>query len=157
MQAALAGGTERAEIPVEKRPGIRRVIEEPDPRLQLRAYAATQPGVWGRTGPLLSVLEAGTGHDPALAALQDRLAALRLDGLRRFAQRLHDRAALRPGLPADRAADLIWTICAQANYGNLVIGRGWTVDEYQAWLGDTLICSLLEERGTNNAAATPSG
>ncbi|MGY1618662.1 hypothetical protein ACI797_18135 [Geodermatophilus sp. SYSU D00691] len=80
-------------------------------------------------------------------ALRNQLAAQRLDGLRRFAQLLHDRAALRPGLTADRAADLIWTICAQANYDSLVIRRGWSAGEYQAWLGDTLICSLLDERG----------
>ena len=153
VQAALAGGTERAEIPVEERPGIRRVIEEADPGRQLRAYAATQPGVWGRSGPLLSVLEAATGHDAALVALRDRLAAQRLDGLRRFAQLLHDRAALRSGLPADRAADLMWTICAQANYDSLVIRRGWSAEEYQAWLGDTLVCSLLDERG--DAAPDP--
>jgi AcrR family transcriptional regulator len=146
VQAALAGGTERAEVLVEERPGIRRVIEEPDPRRQLRAYAATQPGVWRRSGPLLSVLEAAAGHDAALVALQDRLTAQRLEGLRRFAQLLHDRGALRSGLSADRAADLLWTICAQANYDSLVTRRRWTADEYQAWLGDTLISSLLDER-----------
>lgn len=154
VQAALAGGAERAEVPVEERPGIRRIIEEPDPRLQLRAYAATQPGVWRRSGPLLAVLEAAAGHDPALAALQERHAAQRLDGLRRFAQLLHDRGALRPGLPADRAADLLWTICAQANYDSLVTRRGWTPEAYQAWLGDTLISSLLDEPG---GAARNSG
>jgi hypothetical protein len=90
------------------------------------------------------VLEAAAGHDPALRALQERLAAQRLDGLRRFAQLLHDRGALRPGLPADRAADLLWTICAQANYDSLVARRGWTAEEYQAWLGDTLIGALLQ-------------
>src|SRR5215213_7951812 len=30
VQAALAGGAERAELPVEEREGIRRVIDEPD-------------------------------------------------------------------------------------------------------------------------------
>jgi hypothetical protein len=81
-----------------------------------------------------------------LVALQDRLTAQRLEGLRRFAQLLHDRGALRSGLSADRAADLLWTICAQANYDSLVTRRRWTADEYQAWLGDTLISSLLDER-----------
>lgn len=44
VQAALAGGAQRAEVPVEQRPAIRQVIDEPDPRRQLQAYAATQPG-----------------------------------------------------------------------------------------------------------------
>jgi AcrR family transcriptional regulator len=155
VQAALAGGPERAEVPVEERPAIRRVIEESDPRRQLRIYAATQPGVWGRSGPLLRVLQAAGGHDPALVALQRRLAAQRLDGLGRFAQLLHDRGALRTGLSATRAADLLWTVCAQANYDSLVTSRGWTTDEYAAWLGDTLIGSLLEPPPAPSAATDP--
>ena len=43
VQAALAGGVERAELPVEQREGIRRVIEESDPRQQLAASDFTTP------------------------------------------------------------------------------------------------------------------
>jgi hypothetical protein len=35
VEAAIAGGTERAERPVEERPAIRVVMEEPDPRRKL--------------------------------------------------------------------------------------------------------------------------
>nr|WP_255426349.1 TetR/AcrR family transcriptional regulator [Pseudonocardia sp. C8] len=143
VQAALAGGAERAEVPVEERVGIRRVIEETDPRRQLRAYAATQPGVWSRVGPLLRVLDAAAGTDPALVELQDRLADQRLQGMRRFAELLAERGALRPGLPADRAADVLWTLCAQANHDGLVAHRGWTPADYRDWLGDMLIAALL--------------
>src|SRR6478752_4429018 len=38
VQAALAGGADRAELPVEEREGIRRVIDEPEARRQLFAY-----------------------------------------------------------------------------------------------------------------------
>ncbi|MGY1779140.1 TetR/AcrR family transcriptional regulator [Geodermatophilus sp. SYSU D01036] len=145
VQAALAGGAARAEMPVDERPGIRRVIEEVDPRKQLRAYAATQPGVWGRTGPLLSVLESAAGHDPALVSLRERLAQQRLEGMRRFAGLLYERGALRAGVSPYRAADLLWTICAQANHDSLVVDRGWSEEEYETWLGDTLIGALLEE------------
>ena len=50
VESALAGGMVNAELPVEQRPGIRRVIEEKDPARKLRLYAATQPGVYGRAG-----------------------------------------------------------------------------------------------------------
>ena len=143
VQAALAGGTERAEVPVEERPAIRRVIEETDARRQLRAYAATQPGVWARSGPLLRVLDAAAPGNPALVRLVDKHATQRWNGLRRFAQLLAERGALRVGLTPERATDLIWTICAQANYESLVVARGWTAPEYRDWLGDTLIGALL--------------
>ena len=81
VQAALAGGTGRAAVPVEERPAIRRVIEETDARRQLRAYAATQPGVWARSGPLLaSPGRRGARQDPALVRLVDEHAAQRRTG-----------------------------------------------------------------------------
>ena len=143
VQAALAGGVERAERPVEDRPGIRRVIEESDPRQQLASYAATQPGVWSRVGPLLRVLDAAAGTDPELAALAERLAQQRLVGMNRFAEFLSSSGTLRAGLPAGRAADLIWTICAQANFDALVTARGWTHQEYRDWLTEMLAAALL--------------
>lgn len=145
VQAALAGGVQRAEVPVEQRPGIRRVIEETDPRRRLQAYAATQPGVWGRVGPLLRVLDVAATTDEALVALREQHAAQRLDGLRRFAALLAERGELRRGLGADRAADILWTVCAQATYDSLVTARGWTAEEYRDWLADTLAHSLLAD------------
>lgn len=143
VQAALAGGVERADAPVEQRPAIRRIIEETDPRRQLAAYAATQPGVWRRVGPLLRVLDtAATTHDE-LVALRDQHAAQRLAGLRRFAALLAERGALRPELSAERAADILWTVCASANYDSLVGARGWTDEEYRDWLAETLSACLL--------------
>jgi AcrR family transcriptional regulator len=143
VQAALAGGAERAEVLVEQRPGVRRVIEETDPRRQLEAYAATQPGVWRRVGPLLRILDAAASTDETLATLRDQHAQFRLQGLRRFAALLAERGALRPGLSVDRAADIIWTLCAQANYDSLVTSRGWSDQDYRRWLSETLAHALL--------------
>jgi AcrR family transcriptional regulator len=143
VQAALAGGAERAERPVEERAGIRRVIEEPDPRRQLAAYAHTQPGVWSRVGPLLRVLDSAAAADPALQELQDRLAAQRLDGMRRFAGFLTDQGRLREGISTRQAADIIWTLCAQANFDALVGQRGWSHRAYESWLTEMLVAALL--------------
>lgn len=144
VQAALAGGVERADVAVEDRPGVRRVIEEPDPRRRLAAYAATQPGIWSRVGPLLRVLAEAKGGDPALEELSDQLDSQRLSGMRRFAGFLAEQGVLRAGLSEARAADLIWTICAQANFDALVTARGWTHAEYREWLGSMLAAALLE-------------
>lgn len=143
VQAAVAGGTEHAEVPVEQRPGIRKVIEETDPRRQLAAYAATQPGVWSRVGPLLRVLDAAATTDETLVELRQQHADQRLTGLRRFADLLATRGALRPELTAELAADIIWTLCAQANYDSLVTSRGWTHEQYRDWLTDMLAAALL--------------
>ncbi len=145
VQAAVAGGAGRAQVPVDERPAISAIIDETDPRRQLQLYAATQPGVWGRVGPLLRVLDAAAASEPDLQRLQREHALTRRTGLGRFAALLESRGALRPGLTADRAADIIWTLCAQANHDALIHSRGWSVDEYVAWLTRTLHDALLAD------------
>jgi AcrR family transcriptional regulator len=144
IEATLAGGATRAETPVEERPAIRAVIEAPDPRRQVELYAATQPGIHRRSGPLLRAL-VGAAADPELKAIWDEMEAWRLEGQGRFIGMLADRGALRPGLSFEEARDLTWTLCSLAVHDLLVVSRGWTSERYGAWLAQTLTRDLLSE------------
>jgi AcrR family transcriptional regulator len=143
VEAAVAGGVERAQRPVEGRPAIRAIIEEPDPRRQLALYARTQPGIWSRVGPLLRVLDAAASSEPDLRRLQQEQDAQRHAGLTRFTRLLHERGALRAELTPERAADLLVTLGSHATYQSLVISSGWSDEQYEAWLADTLQHCLL--------------
>ena len=143
VRAAVAGGTGRAEVPVDDRPAIRAIIEEPDPAEQLRLYAHTQPGIWARVGPLLRVLEAAAASEPDLRRLQLEEDAERHAGLTRFALLLAEHGALREELTPAQAADVIATLCSLATYDSLVTRRGWARDRYETWLTDLLQHSLL--------------
>jgi len=143
VEALLAGGAGRAEIPVDERPAIRAIREERDPRRQVALYAATQPGIHRRAGPLLRALRDARGSDPELRRLWDEMEAWRFHGQGRFVQMLADRGALRPGLTVDAAIDIAWTLCSLAIYDSLVLGRGWGDDRYQTWLTDALARELL--------------
>jgi AcrR family transcriptional regulator len=143
VEALLAGGAVRAEVPVEERPAIQAIRDEPDPRKQVVRYAATQPGIHRRAGPLLRALRDAGGGDPELRRLWDEMEAWRLDGQGRFVRMLADRGVLRPGLAVDEGIDIAWTLCSLAVYDSLVLGRGWGDERYQAWLTDTLARELL--------------
>jgi len=147
VQAAVAGGAERAEIPITERPAIRRIKEETDPIRQLQLYAATQPGIWSRVGPLLRVLDAAANSDASLVELRDRIAAERRQGLRDgFGRMLEQRGVLRDGVTAERAGDIVYAVCGQANYVALVGDCGWTEAAYESWLAETLTSALLPSR-----------
>jgi AcrR family transcriptional regulator len=144
VRAAVAGGVGRAEVPVIERPAVRRIIDEPDPVRQLRLYAATQPGIWSRVGPLLRVLDAASASDTTLSELRDQIAAERRHGLRAgLGKLLEERGVLRSGLTAERAGDIVYTVCGQANYESLVTQCGWTDSGYRDWLAETLVAALL--------------
>jgi AcrR family transcriptional regulator len=143
VEALLAGGAGRAEVPVEERPAIRAIREEPDPRRQVAGYAATQPGIHRRAGPLLRALRDARGSDPQLRRLWDEMEAWRLDGQGRFVRMLADRGALRPDLTVDAGTDIAWTLCSLSVYDLLVLGRGWSDERYETWLTHTLARELL--------------
>lgn len=147
VRAAVAGGAEHAEVPVERRPAVRRVIEEPDAVRQLELYAATQPGIWQRVGPIMRALDAAAAGEPALIEVRERLAAERLHGLRSgLGELLARQGVLRPGLTAERAGDIVFALCGLPTYDALVTGCGWTPGEYQRWLAETLVDALLGAR-----------
>ena len=143
MEAVLAGGVARGEVPVEQRPAIRAVIEEHDPRRQIALYAATQPGIHRRSGPLLRALAGGMATDPELKGLWDEMEAWRLDGQGRFVAMLAEKDALRVDLPIEDARDVMWTLCSLAVHDSLVVARGWSSERYRAWLTEALTCALL--------------
>jgi AcrR family transcriptional regulator len=145
VEALLAGGTGRAETPVEERPAIRAIHAETDPRRQVAIYAATQPGIHRRAGPLLRALRGARASDPELGRLWDEMESRRLDGQGRFVRMLADRGALKPGLALDAGIDVMWTLCSLAVYDLLVLERGWSDERYQAWLTHALACELLGE------------
>jgi AcrR family transcriptional regulator len=145
LDALLAGGVRRAEVPVAERPAIRAIHDESDPRRQVAAYAATQPGIHRRAGPLLRALRDAKASDPELGRLWDEMEARRLDGQGRFITMLAERDALKPGLAVESAIDVLWTLCSLAVYDLLVIERGWSDDRYQAWLTGALVGELIGE------------
>src|SRR6266545_8130104 len=95
VEAAVAGGAERAQVAPERRPAIQAVIAETDPRRQIARYVATQPGIHARVAPLMRVLAGAAATDPDLARVLLDMEDLRLAGMHGFAQLLADRGALR--------------------------------------------------------------
>lgn len=143
VEAAVAGGAERAEVPPEERTAIRRLIEEPDPRRKLALYAATQPGIHERAGRLRRALREGARVDLQLVPVLERLEAQPFNGMARFAQHLKDVGALRADLPVEEVRDLLWSINSLSMYELLVGERGWSAERYQDWLTSMMTQSLL--------------
>ena len=144
LEAALAGGSARAAAPPEERPAIRAVIAEGNPHRKLELYAATQPGVHGRSSPLYRVLVGAADSDPELREVLDGLEARRLQGLGVLASQLGESHALRSDLSVEQARDIIWTLCSTPVHDLLVRRRGWPSDGYRDWLAAALQRELLE-------------
>jgi AcrR family transcriptional regulator len=134
-------------VPLARRPEFAAVTAEDDPRRKLAAYAAVGRLLFERLGPLVGVLLEGAG-DPELRELLATLDRERLAGATRVIGQLAELGALRDGLDPERAGDILWTLISPEVTRMLVEDRGWSLDQWQAWLATTLADALL---GTETA------
>jgi AcrR family transcriptional regulator len=128
---------------VMERSWYREVLDEPDPERQLRRNAHNSRRVKARAGALLSVIRDAAPADPDIAALWARIESDFYENQRAIVDALAGRAALRPGLDAERAADILWTLNHPSVWQLLVTERGWTAQEWERWFADTTCAQLL--------------
>lgn len=142
----LAGDDEP--VPMAERPAFQELARESNPRRALLAYARIGRQIAQRVGAIQAVLAAGAAAgDPDLADLVATTETERQIGTGHMARRLEELRALKPGLDAQRAGDLLWTLTAPEIFRRLTVDRGWSLDEYERWLGDTMCASVLDPSG----------
>ncbi|WP_229067498.1 TetR/AcrR family transcriptional regulator [Actinoplanes sp. DH11] len=73
-------------------------------------------------------------------------------GFRLVADRLAAMGALRPGVDAARATDILWLHLCNAAYFIRTDDLGWTLDQSETWLTEALTWALLETPNPSAAA-----
>jgi hypothetical protein len=118
---------------------------EADPRRQVALLAAIATRIGTRVAALTEVMAAAAGSDREIAAMYQQRQQARYQDQRALAESLARKGALRPGLSADRATDIIGTLANPRNHHALVTERHWATDEYEHWLAHQLASALLTE------------
>ena len=131
------------DAPVAARDWYRETLAEPDPERQLQLNARNARRVKQRAGAVLEIIRSAASADPAIGALWQRIQDEFHANQRAIVDSLAARGALRPGLSADAAGDLLWTLNHPAVWTLLVGERGWTPARFEAWLADAFCSQLL--------------
>lgn len=138
----LAGDAD--DLPMNERPEWATMVGAPTGAGVLAAYAAIVRGLYSRLGPLLGVLLlAARSGEPDLQTFGDETDAQRLVGASRVVDLVVAREPLRTGVDRGRAIDLVWTLNSPDVYALLGRSRGWSDDEYERWLRQSLVDALL--------------
>ena len=141
---ALTGDDEP--VVLDDRPVIRELVEETDPQRAVVLWAHMVTGIAARLALLHPVLTAAADVDDEAAALHAVSERNRLGGARGFAEQLHDLGALRSDLGVDRAAAMASVLMDPLGYRRLVLGDGWSEDEYAEWVARLAAASFLPPR-----------
>jgi AcrR family transcriptional regulator len=146
----VAGEEEDAATPPEQRRWVRELFAEPDPRRQLALYAAHMTAVAGRFQPLRTVIRGAALSDAELAAFWVHVEQGRWDGPGHIAPVLAAIGALRRGMSAEQAADIIYGLTTPDIYENLVQRRGWSPQCFERWLTEVLCAAVLHNVATGD-------
>lgn len=141
VDTSIAGDDEP--VPVAERPQVRPLLDAVPPADTLARLAAISVGINARTAPIYRILVSAASSDGDAAAILDELTRQRQDGQGRVATALARAKALRPGLSARDAGDVIHALASPELYLLLVVDRAWPPERYERWLADTLASQLL--------------
>lgn len=141
LDRSIAGDDEP--VAVAERPPARSVLATTEPVESLARLAAISVEINRRTAPIYRILVGAASSDRDAATVLEGLTAQRQAGQGRVADALAQGQALRPGLGARDAADLIHALASPELYHLLVVDRTWPPDRYERWLAGALAQQLL--------------
>jgi AcrR family transcriptional regulator len=119
-----------------------------DPEARLRIAAKIARGIFDSLRCEVEVLRGATAVAPEFIREREQTRYERQAGLIQF---LDKQEALRPGITATMARDILWTLTSYDIHRRLVVERNWSSDRYEKWLADTLVATLLVDSAKRNA------
>jgi len=129
-------------IAVADRPPIQDAVRQAD----LPAAIDFTADLFERAGDLIMVTVQAADADPDMRAAADAGAHATRQLWGTLTESLHNAGALRPGLTARTAADILYALASPHTHQLLRRHCGWTAEQYRAWLTDAVTRQLLADR-----------
>ncbi len=140
LESALSG--EDRAVPAEQRDYVARIRRAPTAPAKIALYAEAVADIQDRLGPLYLALREAGASDRQSADLWNQIADRRAANMRLFVADLRRAGGVRTDEPDEVLADVVWSMNGPEYWALLVAHRGWTPDQFAAWLTDAW-CRLL--------------
>jgi len=122
---------------------VRQAMSASDPETRLRLAARIARQIHEPLSTTFDLLRGAGVVAPELAKLEQQRERLRYERQERMIISLRDAKRLRRGLNHRTARDIFWMLTGRDVYRMLVRERAWSPQQYEEWLADTLVHSLL--------------
>ncbi|WP_432827176.1 TetR/AcrR family transcriptional regulator [Dactylosporangium sp. CA-092794] len=137
-------GDERP-VAVADRPEIRDAFDETDPRAAIGRAIDYTVALFERAGDLIMVTVQAADADPDMRAAADAGSRATRQLWLTLTQTLHRAGALRPGLSAQTAADILYALASPHTHQLLRRHCRWSPQRYRTWLTGAATQQLLRE------------
>jgi AcrR family transcriptional regulator len=141
IDVSLAGDYQA--IPVLNRDWLEAIRNQSSQRVRLRMLAHLTRSILERVGPIHTLMRAAAVSDPEISTLRLSFQNQRLTGQIEFVKILAEVGTLHPGLNIEEAGEIFWIIASPELHHILTVEHGWTNDQYESWLFQSLEAQLL--------------
>lgn len=114
-----------------------------DPEEILRITASISRVILDTEREEIGLMRGVSGLSPELKAIETELEAVRFRLQEARAKLLVESVTVARQLGLARVRDILWMYTGRDVYRMLVLERGWSSDEYESWLAETLIKALM--------------
>lgn len=135
-------GGDDEDIPLAERPEAIAVREARTGAEAVATYAALAWMIGSRTDPIVRMIMGSRDTDAGLESFVETIHRERRVGSGMWIAHLQSKGWLRDDLDPDRAADILWAVNSYEPRW-LLTDRGWSAEEFTAWLAETLGRLLL--------------
>jgi AcrR family transcriptional regulator len=115
--------------------------ESPKVRLGIAAKMARQ--VYDAEIELMDILRSASVVSPELKELEQERETRRYERQGETVKMMVKEKSLAKGISHAKARDILWALTGRDMYRMFVVERGWTPNEYEKWLAQLLVKSLL--------------
>lgn len=117
--------------------------ESPEKRLKTKAHLSRL--LYDAEKERLSLLHGASAIDPIFKDLEKEMEERRYRRQEEGIKMLFDDGHLKDHLTLAEARDIFWVFTGRDLYRMLVVDRGWSSDDYEKWIGESLIRELLKQ------------
>lgn len=140
LDVAIVG--DDAPVPLIERPWVQELRAEQDGRRAVALLCREVAALFQRVAPLHVAIRAATG-DAEVARLLERDQQSRYATQRQFVSILADKPGFNAAMGQERATDIVYGLLSEAIYLLLCADRGWSVEDWTAWVATTLSSQLF--------------
>lgn len=115
--------------------------KSPEKRLSLTARLTRQ--IYDAEIELMDILRSASMVAPEFKELEQEREQRRFERQGEFVKKMVEEKVLAKGVTLQRARDILWALTGRDMYRMFVVERGWSSDEYEKWLAQLLVKSLL--------------
>lgn len=119
-------------------------MQEKSPQKRLGITAKLARKIYDAEKDQTDILRGATMVAPELKELEQEREKRRYQRQAEYVKKMMKEKFLAKGLTLQTARDILWALTGRDMYRMLVIEREWTSDQYEKWLAQLLVTSLLD-------------